>query len=104
MPNQLVVHNVFFQLADNSPAARQKLLEACKKYLTGHPGETFFSAVLPGEPVASSVNDQDLDVALHIGFQSTPGRDCYQDAERHVKFVEENKPNWKKVRVFDSLI
>ena len=104
MPDQLVVHNVFFQLADNTPAARQKLLDACKKYLTGHPGEVFFATGLRGEAFTRSVNDHDWDVGLHIVFQTKADHDRYQDAARHVKFVEENKPNWKKVRVFDSLI
>ena len=104
MPDPRVVHNVFFQLTDNSPAARQKLLDACNKYLTGHPGEVFFAAGLRGEAFTRAVNDRDWDVGLHIVFQSKADHDRYQDAERHVKFVEENKPNWKKVRVFDSLI
>ena len=26
------------------------------------------------------------------------------DAPLHERFINENKPNWKKVRVFDSLV
>jgi hypothetical protein len=28
--------------------------------------------------------------------------DAYQQHPRHIQFIEENKPSWKKVRVFDS--
>ena len=35
---QLLSHDVYFSLNDASPAAREALVAACKKYLTGHPG------------------------------------------------------------------
>src|SRR2546429_698161 len=41
---RLVVHNVFFTLKDDSAEARQKLVAACDKYLTSHPGTVFFAA------------------------------------------------------------
>src|SRR4051794_9489679 len=41
---QLIAHNVYFALKDNSGAAKAKLVAACKKYLSGHPGEVFFAA------------------------------------------------------------
>ena len=34
----MLAHNVYFTLHDNSAAAKEKLVAACKKYLTGHPG------------------------------------------------------------------
>ena len=104
MPPQepMIVHNVYFTLFDNSPAARQKLIDACKKYLTGHPGEVFFSAGVLCEPLARPVNDREFDVALHIVFKDRAAHDKYQDADRHHQFINENKANWKKVRVFDS--
>ena len=50
------------------------------------------------------VNDQDFDVGLHIVFDSLAAHDKYQDAADHLKFINENKDNWKKVRVFDSTV
>jgi hypothetical protein len=98
----LLVHNVYFSLKDNSPAARDKLVAACKKYLTGHQGEVYFAAgVLAGE-LNRPVNDRDFDVGLHIIFDSMANHDRYQDDARHLEFIEENKAGWKKVRVFDS--
>jgi hypothetical protein len=101
---QLVSHDVFFTLKDNSPAAKKKLVEACKKYLSGHDGEVFFSAGTLAESLKREVNDVDFDVALHIVFKDLPSQDKYQAAPRHKQFIDENKDNWKKVRVFDSLV
>ena len=33
-----------------------------------------------------------------------PLKSAYQDDPTHNKFIEENKPNWAAVRVFDSLV
>ena len=98
----MVVHNVFFTLFDNSPAARQKLVEACRKYLSGHPGEVYFSAGVLCDSLTRPVNDREFDVGLHVVFRSLADHDIYQQDPRHIRFIEENKPTWKKVRVFDS--
>jgi hypothetical protein len=100
----LLCHNVYFSLKDNSPAAAEKLVAACKKYLSGHPGEVFFAAGTLAKDLDRPVNDRDFDVALHIAFKDRAAHDQYQDAARHKQFIEENKANWKKVRVFDSLV
>ena len=39
----MVVHNVFFALNENTPATRQKLIDDCRKYLSGHTGVAYFS-------------------------------------------------------------
>jgi hypothetical protein len=100
----MLSHDVYFALKDNSPKAKQDLVNACKKYLSKHPGEVFFAAgTLAGE-LNRDVNDRDFDVALHIIFTDQAAHDKYQDAERHNQFIAENKANWKKVRVFDSIV
>jgi hypothetical protein len=101
--DRLLVHNVYFALKDNSPEAVRALLEACRKYLTGHPGEVFFAAGTLAEELNRPVNDREFDVALHIVFRDQAAHDLYQEAARHLQFIEENKGNWKKVRVFDSV-
>jgi hypothetical protein len=100
----MLAHNVYFALKDNSAASKQKLVDACKKYLTNHPGEVFFAAGTLAEDLNREVNDRDFDVALHIVFQDKAAHDKYQDHERHKQFIDENKNNWKKVRVFDSVV
>jgi hypothetical protein len=100
----MLAHDVYFSLNDNSGAAKEKLVQACKKYLTGHPGAVFFTVGLLARELERPVNDRDFDVALHVVFDSKESHDRYQKAERHLKFIEENSSNWKKVRVFDSLV
>ena len=101
---QHLAHMVYFSLNDNSAQAQQKLVEACKKYLSKHPGTVYFSAGTLAKDLKRPVNDTDFDVALHLVFESKAAHDKYQDAPLHNQFIEENKSNWKKVRVFDSYV
>jgi hypothetical protein len=100
----LLAHNVYFALQDASAAAQAKLVQACRHYLTGHPGTIFFACGTRAEALSRPVNDLDFDVGLHIIFASQADHDAYQVAPRHEEFVAQNKGNWKKVRVFDSLV
>jgi hypothetical protein len=100
----MIAHNVFFTLTDNSEAARARLVQACKTYLTGHPGLLFFAAGTREPDLSRPVNDKDFDVSLHMVFASRREHDDYQVAPRHDKFIAENKANWAKVRVFDSTV
>ncbi len=99
----LIAHNVYFSLKDNSPAARQRLLAACQKYLTGHPGVVYFACGTLVESLAREVNDRNFDVGLHVIFRDLAAHDQYQVAERHIQFITEQRENWKQVRVFDSV-
>lgn len=100
----MIAHNVYFSLKDNSEPAKQKLVAACKKYLSGHPDTVFFAAGTLTAELDRPVNDRDFDVALHVVFKTKAAHDVYQKAERHLKFIAENQDNWKKVRVFDSTV
>jgi hypothetical protein len=98
----MLVHSVYFSLSDRSEAAVQKMLGDCRKYLTSHPGILFFACGTPNAELTRPVNDRDFDVALHIVFDSVETHDAYQEAPSHHRFIDENKPNWKRVRVFDA--
>ena len=100
----MIVHDVYFTLKDNSAEAKNKLVAACKKYLTGHPGTVFFACGTLAPELRRPVNDLGFDVALHLVFESQAAHDAYQEAPRHEEFVAENKDTWKQVRVFDSLV
>lgn len=97
----MLVHNVYFSLKNPSPAASAKLVAACEKYLSKHPGTVFFAAGTVSD-LDRPVNDRDFDVGLHIVFDSRAAHDTYQDAPLHLQFIEENKGDWAKVRVFDT--
>ena len=97
-----LAHIVFFTLQDSSPAKRDELMDACRKYLTGHPGTIYFSVGTPNPELVRPVNDREFDVSLHVIFDNKAAHDRYQQDARHMQFIEENKANWKLVRVFDS--
>ena len=98
----MLAHNVYFALVDNSPEAVERLEGACKKYLSDHPGVVFFAAGRLNPDLAREVNARDFDVALHVVFDGRESHDAYQEAPGHLQFIEEQKDNWKNVRVFDS--
>ena len=87
-----------------TPENRQKLINDCNKYLTDHPGTVYFSVGTQVDDLARPVNDREFDVALHVVFKTRADHDRYQTAERHIQFINENKPTWKRVRVFDSYL
>jgi hypothetical protein len=97
-------HMVYFTLKDRSPAAVQKVVEACRKYLTGHPGTVFFAAGTLVPDLNRPVNQLDFDVALQLVFESREAHDAYQQHPRHIQYIEENKANWERVRVFDAYV
>jgi hypothetical protein len=99
---ELLIHNVYFTLVDRSPAARQQLVEACRRWLPGHPGIVFFACGERCAALVRDVNDRDWDVGLHIVFKDKAAHDFYQDTEAHHSFIAENRGNWARVRVFDS--
>jgi hypothetical protein len=98
----MLAHNVYFTLNDSSEAAKGALVAACKTYLARHPGVIFFAAGTLQPGLDRPVNDRGFDVALHVVFDSLASHDAYQQAPDHLRFIEENKANWKQVRVFDS--
>jgi hypothetical protein len=99
-----LAHMVYFKLKDDSPEAREKLIAGCKTYLKGHDGTVFFSVGGLAPDMQRDVNDRDFDVALVIVFENKAAHDKYQDHPRHNTFIEQLKPNWAKVRVFDSYL
>ena len=94
-------HMVYFTLKDSSAEACEKLVAACKQDLTDHPGTDYFAAGTLAD-TTRDVNDRDYHVTLNLVFKDRASHDAYQVAERHDKFIAENKDNWEKVRVFDA--
>jgi hypothetical protein len=101
---QKIAHNVYFSLNDNSDAAKEKLVAACKKYLSGHSGTESFAVGRLAKDLKQPVNEQDFDVSIQFVFTNKTAFEKYSKSEKHLKFIEENKANWKKVRVFDSYL
>ena len=94
-------HMVYFTLKDDSDDQQQTLIDACKKYLSDHPGTVHFSVGRLADK-HRDVNDRAFHIALHVVFDSVEAQDAYQVDERHTAFINEQKDNWAQVRVFDS--
>lgn len=103
-PKKMLSHDVYFQLKDDSPAKQEELVVGCKKFLSEHEGVVMFSAGRIVAELDRDVNDQDFQVALHIVFANKAAHDAYQEAPKHLKFIEEYSYNWESARVFDSWI
>jgi hypothetical protein len=99
----MIAHNVYFVLQDNSEAAIQAMVADCHAYLSKLPGMLFYAAGTCSD-VKRSSSDRDYDVALHAVFQDRPGLDAYLTSTKHVAFMKKHGENWKKVRVFDSVV
>jgi len=97
----MLSHAVYFSLKDRSPAAVERLAEACRTDLAGHDGEAFFAAGTCSD-YDRHVNDRDWDVMLLIVFDSRAAHDRYQESPRHVRFIAAQAPTWARVRVFDA--
>jgi heme-degrading monooxygenase HmoA len=100
----MLAHMVYFTLKDRNDAALAQMLAACQKYLSGHPGTLFFAVGKVVPDLTRPVNVTDFDVALQLVFENREAHDAYQTHPRHVQFIEENKANWERVRVFDSYV
>ena len=99
-----VAHMVYFKLNESSDAAKEKLMAACRKYLSEHEGTVYFSVGVLAQDLSREVNDKDFDVSLNVVFRNKAAHDKYQTHPRHLQFIEENKDLWSGVRVFDSYI
>ena len=103
-PEKQLAHMVYFTLAEQTPENRQKLVDACKKYLTKHEGEVYFSVGTLVADLDRPVNARDWDVALNLVFKNRAAHDKYQVAPRHNEFIETSKALWKSVKVYDSYL
>lgn len=99
-----LVHDVYFTLKEKTPEAKAAFVQACQKYLSGHKDTVWFAVGLRAQECQRPVNDQEFDVALQIVFKDKAAHDTYQVHPRHLKFIEENKDKWTKVRVCDWYI
>jgi hypothetical protein len=99
-----LAHMVFFTVKDHSKEMRDKLVASCTKHLSGHEGCVSFSVGTRAEDADEPVSVKDFDVALHLVFANRGGKLKYLKSPRHGQFVEENRPLFDKVRVFDSYL
>lgn len=99
-----LAHMVFFTLKDHSKASREAFAASCEKYLKGIEGSVYFSVGIIAEDVEEPVSVKDWDVALHVVFNDKETKAKYLDHPQHKQFVEANREQFAKVRVFDSYL
>lgn len=104
MAEQNLAHNVYFTLKDDSKDAIDSLVQDCFTYLKDNEGIISFYAGKLVPENNREVNVTDFQVGLHIIFRSKADHDRYQESKNHKLFVEKNKPNWSKSRVFDTYV
>ena len=100
----MLAHAVYFTLHDDSDDAKERLAAACHEHLSGHDGTVFYGAGALEPDLDRPVNDREFDISLYVVFIDRAAHDAYQQNPRHSQFIEENKFNWKQVRVFDSSV
>lgn len=95
------VHTVLFWLKeDASESQRRQLIDDCKSLL-GSISTVQFLAV--GKPAGTprDVVDNSYGVGLVVHFADEAGHDYYQEAEKHLEFIERNRDTWQRVQVYD---
>jgi Stress responsive A/B Barrel Domain len=103
MTTPRLAHHVFFTLEDASETKVAALIAACQKYLVDHDGVIDFSVGRRDPELDRPVNAR-YDVSLHVIFRDRQSHDVYQTAPLHLKFIEQEKANWKQVQVCDSTL
>ena len=97
----MFIHVVYFWMKPGSTdAARQQLVADAKTYLGQIPT---VRQLFAGRPAMTprEVVDNSYDVGLCVVLDDDAGHDVYQVHELHKKFIERNKPNWKRVQIYD---
>jgi hypothetical protein len=97
-------HMVFFQLADRTPTMMTKYIEACEKYLSGHPGQILFSVGPRDVEIQRDVSAVDFDIAMHMVFENRAVYDEYASDPRHEEFITATAGMSTGRRVFDSYL
>ena len=97
----MFVHVVLFWMNENAPeGARQQLAEDCEQYLAKIPTVRQLWA---GRPAMTprEVVDNSYDVGLCVVLDDDAGHDVYQIHDLHKQFIDRNKPNWRRVQIYD---
>ena len=97
----MFVHTVYFWMRDGAgDASRRQLLEDCKSYLGKIPTVRHLWAGAPAM-TPRDVVDNSYGVGLTVVLDDAAGHDVYQEHPLHKEFIARNKPNWKRVQVYD---
>lgn len=96
-------HIVFFYL--NEDATEQQiaqLKEDCQNLLGAIKTVQKIEVGVPAG-TEREVVDNEYGVGIIVHFEDKEGHDFYQQAERHLDFIERNQATWERVQVYDLI-
>jgi putative CocE/NonD family hydrolase len=97
----LLVHDVYFQLREDTQANRRALREACHT-LARLPGVVRLTTAEREEELARPGVSPDFDVSLEVVFADRAAHDAYQSSPEHQALLGEWAPRFARVNVFDA--
>lgn len=99
-----ILHSVFFYLLDDISedeimAQKTATLEELSKI-------EVIKWIKAGAPfgIDRDVVDNSYGMSLHLEVESKADLDAYQSHPIHIEFVKRFKPNWKAIKVYDTLV
>jgi hypothetical protein len=96
----LFLHAIFFRLTDAS--VRTRFMEACKKYLSGHPGQVYFAIGPRAREINRDVSALGFDVAVTMVFASFADYRRYRESEPHREFITRTAGMSPEREVYDA--
>ena len=97
----MLIHNVFFWLRPEVTAAERTVFEAALADLTKDPDVRAGYYGLPGATAPRPVVETGYDYGLVLVFDDVAAEARYQNTPVHVKFLEDHKPKFERVVVYD---
>lgn len=97
----MLIHNVFFWLREGTTAAEVKEFEAGLRALTTDPGVRTGYFGPPGATAPRPVVETTYSYGLVLVFDDVAAEGRYQNAPVHVKFLQDHKPKFERVVVYD---
>ena len=101
MPGSFI-HQVYFWLKEpNKPEARKKMQKGLKMMDTIPQIRQSFTGTPP--KAEREVVDGSFTYSYLVIFDNKEDHDIYQKHETHLKFIEDCRDLWEKVKVYDSM-
>lgn len=100
----MLVHSVYFWFKSDADPARVARFQEGLQRLCAIPEAQSASFGRPAATSKRPVIDDSYAWALILQFADIAAHDRYQDHPVHQQFVEDFKPTWEKVTVYDTWI
>lgn len=99
-----ILHSVFFYFAEQTnPEEIEAQRLAILGELSSIPNLKWIKAGAPFG-IQRDVVDNEYGMSLHLEVDTKADLGAYQTHPTHLNFVARFKPNWVKIRVFDTLV